>query len=214
MSGMSTDVARSGRMPGQIVFLNGTTSSGKSSIAAELLRILQPPYFHLAVDAVNAMRSRQATARLDPPQLDEVLWRTRAGFHRAVAGMAAAGNHVVVDHVLSQPWRLADCLVLLADFDVVFVGVRCPLDELERRERARGDRQPGVAAQQWAVVHAHGDYDIECDTAEHSPFECAEQIAAFLARPVTSRAFDRLRRPDRLRPGRHSGAGGRAAVDR
>jgi chloramphenicol 3-O-phosphotransferase len=58
--------ARAGRM----ILLNGTSSSGKSSIAVELLNILDGAWFHLGVD----------------------------GFHRVVAGMVAAGNDVVHQH--------------------------------------------------------------------------------------------------------------------
>src|ERR1700760_2606291 len=145
---------------GQIIFLNGTSSSGKSSIAEELLLMLDPPHFHLAVDAINSMRAKQKTRELDDAELTAVLARTRAGFHRAVAGMAAAGNDVIADHVLSEPWRLRDCLEVMAGYRVVFVGVRCSAAELERRERERGDRPPGVALAQQAQVHAHGRYDV------------------------------------------------------
>jgi chloramphenicol 3-O phosphotransferase len=180
---------------GRIIFLNGTSSSGKSSIARELLQILDgDPYFHLSVDSVNAMRAHKEIA---PGALDAVLKRTRMGFHRAVAGMAAAGNDLVVDHVLSEPWRLRDCLAVLADAEVFLVGVHCSLDELERRERARGDRPPGLAAYQYARVHAHGLYDIECDTTTATPRECAmrinAEIASYLTRGAAPTAFDRLR---------------------
>jgi chloramphenicol 3-O phosphotransferase len=131
--------------PGQIVLLNGVSSSGQTSIAEQLLSVLQRPWFHLPVDAVNGMRAKHRTLALSPAELDVVLARTRAGFHRAVAGMAAAGNNVVMDHVLSERWRLLDCLTVLADFDVAFVGVRCAPAELARRELLRGDREPGPA---------------------------------------------------------------------
>ncbi|MFD7102407.1 chloramphenicol phosphotransferase CPT family protein [Streptomyces celluloflavus] len=176
---------------GLIIFLNGTSSSGKSSIAEALLRTLDEPCFHLPVDAFHAMRSRRDIA---PDDLPGVLERTWRGFHRAVAGMAAGGNTVVVDHVLSQPWRLLDCLGLFAAEDVVLVGVHCPLPELERREQARGDRPVGLAAGQLANVHAHGVYDIECDTAAADPLECARRIKEFLPRRPTPTAFQQLRR--------------------
>lgn len=108
---------------GLVIFLNGTSSSGKSSIATELLRILDEPYFHMPVDAFHAMRS---PVPIEPGRLDTVLHRTWRGYHRAVAGMAAAGNNVVVDHVLSAEWRLRDCLSLFVPEDVVLVGVHCP----------------------------------------------------------------------------------------
>ncbi|MEU9609198.1 AAA family ATPase [Streptomyces sp. NPDC048057] len=176
---------------GLIVFLNGTSSSGKSSIARELLTLLDEPYFHLPVDAFHAMRSRP---QLTPAEVDDTLKRTWRGFHRAVAGMAAAGNNVVVDHVLSEPWRLEDCLALFPADQVVLVGVHCPVDELERRERARGDRPAGLAASQVPRVHAHGTYDVECDTGTATPLDCARRIAHFLPERPVPTAFQRLRR--------------------
>ncbi|MEW2514520.1 AAA family ATPase [Streptomyces sp. NPDC046870] len=178
--------------PGQIIFLNGTSSSGKSSIARELLDILDDGvYFHLAVDAFNAMRSKR---ELEAEELDAALRRTRMGFHRSIAAMAQAGNDIVVDHVLSEPWRLLDCLTVLRPEDVLFVGVRCPLDELARREQARGDRPSGLAKHQYGLVHRHGDYDLECDTSTMSPRECAQRIKQFLPQLPRPNAFTRLRR--------------------
>jgi chloramphenicol 3-O phosphotransferase len=182
--------ARTPPAGGLIVFLNGTSSSGKSSIAAELLSLLDEPYFHLPVDAFHAMRTKRP---LPPGRLPEVLHNTWRGYHRAIAGMAAAGNNVVVDHVLSEEWRLRDCVSLWVPQDVVLVGVHCPREELERRERARGDRPAGLAARQLDQVHTPGIYDVECDTSRLSPGECARLIRDFLRdRPVPT-AFERLR---------------------
>jgi hypothetical protein len=100
---------------GQVIFLNGTSSSGKSSIAGQLLLVLDRPFFHMSVDAVNGMRARERTLELGPDELAAVLTRTRAGFHRAVTGMAQAGNDLVVDYVLSERWRLLDCLACSTD---------------------------------------------------------------------------------------------------
>jgi chloramphenicol 3-O phosphotransferase len=177
---------------GRIIFLNGTSSSGKSSIARELLDILDDGvFFHLAVDSFNAMRSKR---ELGAEELDAALRRTRMGFHRSIAAMAEVGNDIVVDHVLSEPWRLLDCLTVLPPEDVLFVGVHCPLDELARRELARGDRPPGLAAHQYDLVHAHGDYDLECDTSTASPRECAQRIKKLLPYRPNPTAFTRLRR--------------------
>jgi chloramphenicol 3-O phosphotransferase len=178
---------------GQIILLNGTSSSGKSSIAGQLLLMLDPPHFHLSVDAINGMRAKEKTRELGEAELEVVLARTRAGFHRAVAGLAAAGNDVIADHVLSEPWRLLDCLTVMAGYRVVFVGVRCAPAELERRERERGDRTPGAALAQVPLVHAHGRYDVECDTTTASPYDCAVRIMDFLDSGQVPTAFDQLR---------------------
>ncbi len=178
---------------GQLIFLNGASSSGKTSIAEQLLLVLDPPYFNMAIDAINSMRAQGRTLVLGPHAVDGVLERTVLGFHRVVAGMAQAGNNIVVDHVLREWKWVLDCVTLLKDVDVVFVGVHCPLDELERRERARGDRQLGRAAYQFNRVHAHGIYDVECDTSVSSPRDCAIQIEDFLAHRIVPSAFDQLR---------------------
>ncbi|MFD8596796.1 chloramphenicol phosphotransferase CPT family protein [Kitasatospora sp. NPDC059646] len=185
-----------GDTAGRIIFLNGTSSSGKSSIARELLDILDDEvWFHVGVDMFNAMRTERAMA---PAEFDEALKRTRRGFHRSIAAMADVGNNLVVDHVLSEPWRLADCLEVLRPYRVLFVGIRCDVAELTRREAVRGDRPLGVAAYQADLVHRHGDYDLECDSGKYSPRECAEQIKAFLPNQAAPTAFERLR--EAIRP--------------
>ncbi len=181
----------SGQRPGGlIIFLNGASSSGKTSIARELLRILDQSFFHMPVDAFHAMRSDR---HIPDEHLQAEIDRTARGFHRAVAGMAAAGNHIVVDYLLSRRWRLLDCLDLFSAENVVLVGVHCPLPELERRERIRGDRTPGLAARQVDQVHAHGIYDIECDTSKNTPEEIAQQIKNTLPRRPTPTAFTRMK---------------------
>ncbi|MFE3632713.1 chloramphenicol phosphotransferase CPT family protein [Streptomyces sp. NPDC059168] len=179
---------------GTVVLLNGTSSSGKSSIARALLEVLDGTWFHMPVDTFHAMRGGRPAADADlPAEID----RTVMGFHRAVAGMAAGGNNLVVDHPLSRRWRLLDLLGLLVPGDTVLVAVRCPLAELERRERVRGDRQPGLAALQYDHVHAHGAHDVEVDTSVLSPRECALRISDFMRDRPRPTAFDRLRAASR-----------------
>jgi len=162
---------------GQIVILNGTSSSGKSSIAVELQAILDHPYHHFAIDRFRSMGAGKA---MSDAEFAIYFQRTILGFHRAVAGFASVGNNVIVDYVLGERWRLADCRQVFAGFDLVFVGVHCPLEELERRERERGNRGIGRAATQFPIVHAEMSYDIEVDTGTASPRECAEAIKSWL----------------------------------
>jgi chloramphenicol 3-O phosphotransferase len=42
-------------------------------------------------------------------------------------------------------------------------------------------------------VHAHGIYDVECDTSTTLPRDCAELIKAFLPRRPVPTAFARLK---------------------
>jgi chloramphenicol 3-O phosphotransferase len=184
-----------GSPSGQVVLLNGASSSGKSTIARQLLADFKTPWFHMGVGTFGAMRAERQTHELHLDAIRQVLHRTRAGFHRAVAGMALAGNDIVMDHILSEPCRLDDLLTVMTGLDVVFVGVHCSSNDLQHRETARGDRAIGTALNQAMRVHSHGDYDLEVDTTAFSAEACSNQIRAYLQQnpPPTTRAFDRLR---------------------
>ena len=65
--------------------------------------------------------------------------------------------------------------------EVIFVGVHCPSGELERRERERHDRKPGMARIQFTQVHAQAIYDAEVDTSTLTPEECAARTVASVA---------------------------------
>jgi chloramphenicol 3-O-phosphotransferase len=177
---------------GRIILLNGASSSGKSSIGRALLPLLAEPWFLVPVDAIGAMRSTVHTRILDDPEIGDMLRRTRLGYHRAVAALASAGNDVIMDYPLSEQWRVDDLLRTLQGYDVTLVDVHCSPEELERRERGRGDRPVGLARSQ-TMVYAHGERDIAVDTTRASPHECAVTIANALSAVPSPKAFDRLR---------------------
>ena len=89
--------------------------------------------------------------------------------------LAAAGNHLIIDEVLTGEER-TEYATLLAPYDVFRVGVRAPLDVLEAREAARGDRLIGLARWQFGRVHRDMAYDLEVDTSAETPLACAERI--------------------------------------
>jgi chloramphenicol 3-O phosphotransferase len=204
---------------GTILLLNGTSSAGKSSIARALQVQLEIPALHVGIDHFLSMLPGAYVGEGPPftPQvLDGFRWvqppanaaargiairagpfgqQLIAGFHRAVAALAATGLNLIVDEVLLEPHWLLDWLAVLAGYPTLFVGVYCPLVETERRERARGDQTVGQARAQFSVVHAHGAYDVEVDTAQQSPAACARQIVQALpaAYDLGGNAFTRLR---------------------
>jgi chloramphenicol 3-O phosphotransferase len=69
---------------------------------------------------------------------------------------------------------------------VVLVGIKCPLDVLEQRERERGDRIIGIARYQFDRVHTNKQYDLVINSAEMSAVMCAEAIHSYLQSEMTS----------------------------
>jgi chloramphenicol 3-O phosphotransferase len=201
---------------GKLILINGTSSAGKTSLAQALQRKLEPPFYRASIDTfVHNMLDWPRDVVIDPPEgtwhdgfslrtLDDSGQRmmvltagTRAqrfltGMRAAIATFVKTGNSLIFDDVLYHPAFLRDYLRAFEGVEVWFVGLRCPLDVLEQRERARGDRMVGHARGHYDLVHQHGLYDIEIDTAQETP----ESAAAFIAtrlRLGTPSAFLRLR---------------------
>jgi chloramphenicol 3-O phosphotransferase len=177
---------------GQIIFLNGASSSGKSSIAKALQEVMEKPCVHLCID--DYLGTFQ-TGLWDNKEVVQREWpNIIAGFHAAAAAIARAGTFVIVDDVLEEepPW-IEKMLVSFDGLDVTFVGVYCPLAELERREKERGDRRQGMARQQFEQVHAQAIYDVEVDTSVLCSAECASIIVDCMDAKQRPSAFERLR---------------------
>src|SRR6478672_11961815 len=149
---------------GTILVLNGTSSSGKTSLAKALQASSDLQFLHLQL---NAFRDMEPAGYFSRPQAESWPLRVAAlcrAMHAAVAQYAAHGQNVIFDHVLSaDAWRY-----LFEDFQherLLLVGVHCPVEELVRRELARGDRDPGLAESQVDRIHEGREYDFALDTS-------------------------------------------------
>lgn len=200
--------------PGQIILLNGTSSAGKSTIAKQLQEILTQPYLHTGIDhflaaapwsrlMIYSDSTAQTTAEgwflpfrdgalVDTPRLGPVAYQWLNGMYASFAALATAGINLIVDDVIYDPKVFQIAVTHLADLPVLFVGLHCPVEEAMRRELARGDRAPGGAAIFHGLVHRHGAYDLQLNTAQLSPAECAHQIQAALQRQQPPTAFAQL----------------------
>ncbi|WP_352420696.1 AAA family ATPase [Proteiniborus sp.] len=165
---------------GKIIFLNGVSSSGKSTLSRELVKLM-PDYFHISIDDFDVF-----IERMEDREGDHLIpVETEYFFHRTVAMFSDKGVNLVVDHILHDNFTREDCFKILADYPVLFVGVHCPLEELERRERARGDRNIGQAKKQLEYVHKAEIYDIEINTA----FESIEENSRKIIEALNSKKY-------------------------
>ena len=185
---------------GTIIYLNGTSSAGKTSIALALQDILDEPYLHFSVNTFDQLPSRRQIRRGIYPDIITL----QEGFTHCIAALAATGNNVIVDDILSEPHSLPEGqeltardllkqrVMTLVAYDVCYVKVYCPLEELERREQARGDRIIGLARPQFDQVHKHSQFDVEVDTSQQSSESCARHILEKRAQRPQPSAFCRM----------------------
>jgi chloramphenicol 3-O phosphotransferase len=164
---------------GRIILLNGTSSAGKSTLAQALRLKLEPQFCYYASDQLADSGFRQ----LDPT----VRWAERQrffdGFHRSIPAFAGVGIDLLVEHIVEKPSWAEDLAQLLAPFDTFWVGVHASLEELERRERLRGDRQIGEAAYHFKT-HSFCQYDVEIDSMQPLSHNVNTIVEAWISRQV------------------------------
>jgi chloramphenicol 3-O phosphotransferase len=186
-------------MTATCIVLNGTSCSGKSSIAAVLQELWPRPLQVTGIDTFLAAQSRPFFAAdgrpvagfswipvtVDgQPAFEVVPGPLGLGLieasHAYWAACADAGLDQVIDDVWLVPAQPAGLQRALAAASPLWVGVHCPLPVAEQRERERGDRTVGTARGQHAVVHTHRAYDLDVDTSAATPEQCAAAILAVL----------------------------------
>jgi chloramphenicol 3-O phosphotransferase len=191
----------------RVLFLNGASSAGKTSIGKALQDVLDEPFLLLGLDTClstipdrwggglpGPFRHRGFAYEDLPPDdgrpvlsitYGDIGWRIMSGFHRGVAEIVRAGNPVIIDEMLLDGKVRDDWLDVLGNLHpsasrrVLLVGVYCSIPELERRELTRTNR-PGLS--RWSADQAHlgMNYDLTVDTTQATPQQAAAVIATAL----------------------------------
>jgi len=164
---------------GRILLLNGPSSAGKTTLAWELQTKAPDYWYWLPLDCfLDAVPSQ--------------LWDKNEGegfriafdFHHDCAKLISdQGKDIIVDTVLCGRDAFVSLEKKLDGYPVVMVKVICPVEELKRRELARGDRDIGLAASQANIMAPLNTYDLIVDTYTQSTEECARRIMDLLANP-------------------------------
>ncbi|MBI5946147.1 MAG: AAA family ATPase [Chloroflexi bacterium] len=181
-----------------IIFINGTSSSGKTTLLKALQNQLHEPYLDMGIDRFIWMLPKRY---FDRPLWDDVLGNAHhsgpvgltlfSGMHHAVAAAASRGNNILADHVFVEKAWVDECANLFAAMNAYLIGIRCPLEVLEQRERDRKDRTLGQARAQFDIIHKYTTYDLEVDTSLLTPEQCAKHVIERLKTPPI--AFKQLK---------------------
>lgn len=172
-------------MPGRIIFLNGTSSSGKTTLANALRDAFDEPFCYYASDHLADAGFRTVKRRVRHNPASGERGRFFDGFHRSIAAFAHAGNDLIVEHLIEEQSWADQLTTLFAGLDVFWIGVHAPIEEAERRERERGNRQTGEARYH-LKTHAFCRYDLEVDTSEPADQLVESILTAWNRRKVSS----------------------------
>jgi chloramphenicol 3-O phosphotransferase len=188
-----------------VILVNGPSSAGKTTLCRALqARVLHPylcvgfddfvflsaPRYYRGADSAVQARTDDFTAQgvemvtTSPPGAPtSVTARFGPVFRRIVDAMAPVvrtlvdgGNSTIFDHVLHDREMYERCRRAFDGLHVFTIGVICPIDVLEARERSRGDRVVGRARGLVDVVHGFCDYDVVVDTGAADVDACVDRI--------------------------------------
>ncbi|MBR5419651.1 MAG: AAA family ATPase [Lachnospiraceae bacterium] len=167
---------------GKIIFLNGVTSSGKTSIVDALQARRDVFFYVVANDLFQEMVGEQ--------YLEEDYWKYLSEviilmYHTAKL-YSDLGKDVLIDGILVEREEIRphyrQLMEIMKDSPLDIVEVYCPLEICRQRNIERGDRYESQSEEQAELMSKDIAYSLRVDTAEYSPEECAEQIISALCK--------------------------------
>ncbi len=198
---------------GQVIFLNGGSSVGKTSIAKVLQRQFRQPFLLMGIDVFwFSMPQRQINLDTVDPQFYTWDKEERDGtFHlriipgpilddimlarySAMRAYLDRGLNLIADEVIWKRSWLEESVRVLEPYKVYYVGVFCDDEVLTHREILRGDRMHGWARGSQIYSHLDAEYDITVDTTEISPEQAAEKVRLAIEGGLEPNALQRMRK--------------------
>ena len=161
---------------GRIIFLNGVTSSGKTSIVDALQEREDVFFYVVANDLFEQMVGDGYLRRDYWKYLSEVIIMM---YHTATL-YSDMGKNVLIDGILVEREEIKphyhQLLEILRDNPLDVVEVYCPPDICRQRNLRRQDRRETQSDEQAERMAKDIRYSLRVDTSIQSPAECADII--------------------------------------
>ena len=177
-----------------VVVLNGTSSSGKTTLARAFQEIAPKTFLNFSIDSILSALPASALVRITRGEdisglrLPELV----RAYYACVRQLLELSHDLVIDHAVTARYHAEHLVSAVDSHRVIMVGLDPPAEVLMQRERERGDRRVGMAADQQARIHSWLSYDLTIDTSVVSPQEGARRIVEAVA-TATGDALERTR---------------------
>lgn len=176
-----------------VVVLNGTSSSGKTTIARAFQELAPERFLNFSIDSIlftlPASALDRITSGADLSDLD--IPRLVRAYYSCVRQLLELGHNLVIDNAITTEYQAGALREAVEGHRVLMVGLDCPAEVLAQRERERGDRRAGMAVAQHARIHTLLKYDLMIDSAGESARDAAAKIVAALQSPPRD-TFERV----------------------
>ncbi len=161
---------------GRIIFLNGVTSAGKTSIVEAIQERDDIFFYVVANDLFQEMVGEKYLRENYWKYLSEVIIMM---YHTAKL-YSDMGKNVLIDGILVERDEIVphyqQLVEIMKNNPLDLVHVYCPLDICRKRNIVRGDRYESQSDEQHKLMAKNIEYRLSVDTSLYSAEECADQI--------------------------------------
>lgn len=161
---------------GRIIFLNGVTSSGKTSIVDALQSKKNKFFYVVANDLFEQMIGDEYLREDYWKHLSEVIIM----MYHTVKLFSDCGKDILIDGILVERPEIQHhydkVKEILKDNPFDIVEVYCPLEICRERNLKRGDRYEQQSEDQSKIMAKNIKYSCKVETNKNTPGECAEII--------------------------------------
>ena len=201
--------------PGTVIILNGSSASGKSSIQMKIQELFEKPYIRLGIDnqfndilpdyyGLGEKHPQGNFLEKDIRYVDKIKvdghdaiklivgpigQKVIKGMHQSIKSFAKNGSNVVVDYILYEKTWFPHLVESLEDLKVYYVGIKYPIETIEKREEKRSTSPVGHARSHYKTVHYYDNYDLVIDNPEDSAEMIAKKIELFISKNPEPEAF-------------------------
>ncbi len=181
----------------EIIFLNGPSCSGKTTVAKQLQSTLSEPYLHLTFDQMVEMIPEPMKHWYEDPgftgfssqirtdqngkiqaafEMGSYARSARRAFKEMCRCLSDQNLSLIIEDVFFSQNEVDDWSKALSGKDVLWVYLHAPLETLEEREKERRSF-PGCANFQHYHAHRRAEYNLEIDTNQLNIKGITQEIA-------------------------------------
>jgi chloramphenicol 3-O phosphotransferase len=191
-----------------VIFLNGTSSAGKSSIADKLLEQLEEPFLKVGIDwyigclsphffeygkhadqCYKFVTTKDDKGFVTTVEKGPVGSRLDLAAHKAMKVFLQQGFNLVIDEVLFDDESFQDYLSVFDEYRVYFIAIQPSIEAAELREIKRGDRVLGLARGLYHQTYSNKKYDLILDTTDITSQEAAKMVIDYMTLNPNPTAF-------------------------
>ena len=157
----------------QMILLNGSSSSGKSTLAKALQALIEEQrsetYEIVSIDDFLKMSKEEVIYEDD-------VFEISGSLCKKIMQVFDENKGVIIDHVITSERIFDQLKEAVSPNRLWMVNVTCPLEIIRKREQGRGDRCLGSAEASYAYLFPKTGYDLTVDTHFMTLSECANKI--------------------------------------